>query len=90
MAQYLSLWRGLVRGGPTMAHIMADVCALWGDEESVVRGRSKAGHLTFPRGDFCRRAHAAGFSNAQIGRFLGNRDHSTVNHYRDRWEELAA
>ena len=72
---------------PLMADIAAEVCAKYGIEVYDLVGQSRQRQHVYPRQEFMWRAYQVRFANGDrryslkhIGRFLGNRDHSTVHH----------
>lgn len=63
-----------------MLQIANRVC--WETDVSLadLKGPCRERHLVRARWVFMRRAHSEGISTTRIGRFLGNRDHTTVLH----------
>jgi chromosomal replication initiation ATPase DnaA len=68
-----------------------DVCAEYGVKVQQITGPLKGGLIVCEARHFiCYFAHRRGFSFSQIGRFLGNRDPSTVMNSVQRATELLA
>ncbi len=63
-----------------MVDIAAEVAAKNMVTVAALRGPDRSRSVAWPRQDAMRRMVDAGFSTPQIGRFLGNRDHTTVMH----------
>ncbi len=70
---------------PTMRSICLDVCREYGVTLEQLRGPQRARRFARPRqAAMWRLATAGRWSLPQIGQYLGNRDHTTVLHGRDR------
>lgn len=89
---YLSMWRGVVdapAGRLTMAEIATDIARLYSLTLAQIRGEARDHHA-------CRaRNHAAWamdqqphLTRAQIGRYLGGRDRTTIDNAISRHEAL--
>lgn len=82
----LSLWRGVIRIEPsklTMAAIAVEVAERHGVSVDELRGPQLRRQVTRARQEAMALIYATGrFSNSQIGRFMGGRDHTTVLHGR--------
>jgi chromosomal replication initiation ATPase DnaA len=77
----LSLFRGLIKRKPTMQAILEEVAGKWGLEPRDLIGVSRQRSVAWPRQEVMYRIHETGcFSTTQIGRFLGDRDHTTILH----------
>ena len=79
--QALSMWHGPFRVRVTMREIIADIAGLYGFtvEELTGPGRTK-GVSNARQHAMYLMAQQQHLSLPQIGRFLGNRDHTTVLH----------
>jgi len=66
----------------TMSAIAASVAVRHEVTLAQLRGDDRRREYTWARQEAMAAMHAAGFSDAQIGRFLGGRDRSTVSHGR--------
>jgi hypothetical protein len=88
----LSLWRGLCVVQPaTMAQIASEVAMRHGVTLDAMRGPRRAKRLVWARHEaFWRIYRTERFSFPQIGRFFGDRDHSTVIYGVRRFEERLA
>lgn len=77
----------------SMAEIAADICKRHGQTLQALKGPRGKRPVSDARLEFMHLARLANFSTTQIGRFLGNRDHTTVVHgsrvHRQRWEIAA-
>lgn len=74
----LSLWRGRIPIKQTMAQILAGVCAEYGMDADVLKGRNRFQDVVIPRQEAMLRMVETGqWTLPQIGRFF-DRDHSTV------------
>lgn len=80
----LSLWRGLIRMRPrpqTMREVADEVCEQYGLSFSELIGPQRARYVSHPRQELMWRLYASGrFTLPQIGKFLGDRDHTTILH----------
>lgn len=63
-----------------MAEILAQVAAEYLCEFDVLRGADRCKGPSIARQEAMLRMHEAGHSYPEIGRFLGGRDHTTVQH----------
>lgn len=94
MTDGLSLWHGQITirpKGPTMAQITAEVAVRYGITVGQLKGPRGPQSVAVPRQEAMWTMHEVGrFSHAQIGRFLGGRDHSTVVHGVQAHERRAA
>lgn len=75
----LSLWKGPIKVRVTMADIAADVAEIYGVTVFDIRGPSRARREVIPRNHFvwlCRKQPHLSLN--VIGRYLGNRDHTTI------------
>ncbi len=63
-----------------MREICNDVCITHDVTLDELKGRSMVRAVAWPRQDAMRLLAAAGYSQQEIGRYLGRRDHTTVLH----------
>lgn len=63
-----------------MRKICNDVCVANELSLSELRGANRRRHVAWPRQDAMRFLAEAGYSTNEIGRYLGNRDHTTILH----------
>lgn len=71
----VATWRDVVR-----------VCAqAHGVEDALLIGKARQVHVVRVRNMLCALLHARGASLAQVGRWLGGRDHSTIVHAVAQW-----
>lgn len=88
MAQFLSLWKGLIDLKPTIAQVKADVAARYGmtpKDLDAVRARGRLGAV---RQEAMAEAYErCGKSNRQIAYAFGVTNHATVIEARRRHKE---
>lgn len=76
----LSRWQGPARAN-SMAAILAGVATKHGLTVAEMKGPGRARRVAWPRQEAMWLIYLTGrYSRPQIGRFLGNRDHTTVLH----------
>lgn len=63
-----------------MREICGDVCLAHDVTLEQLRGQDRARHVAWPRQDAMRLLAKAGYSEAEIGRYLGRRDRTTIIH----------
>jgi chromosomal replication initiator protein len=82
MSEVLSLWRGVVTippPKPRMAEIAAMVAERHGLSLDTLRGPQRCRRVAHARQEAMALIYAQGrFSTPQIGRYFGDRDHTTV------------
>lgn len=83
--KYLSLWRGVIEVN-TMRAIIEDVARRSELTVAELRGPGRARRYSWPRFEAMYLMREADHSLAQIGKFLGGRDHTTVLHGCRRYE----
>jgi chromosomal replication initiator protein len=78
----LSLWKGeiTVRHTKFMRDILAEVAERNDVTVADLKGPSRQRRCAWPRFEAMYLMHQAGHSLPEIGRFLGNRDHTTALH----------
>lgn len=68
-------------GARTMAEMVAEVAAEHGVTVAALRGPGRSRRLAWPRQEAMLRCREEiGYSYRRIGRFFGDRDHTTVMH----------
>lgn len=84
----LSLFRGLIEvpdRKPSMREIAERVAAQYELSLADLRGPTKPRKIAHARQEAMAKIYAqGGLSNAQVGRFFGGRDHTTVVHARQQ------
>lgn len=79
----LSLFRGLIDSAPSMKTIAERTAAEFGLEAAELKLLGKANYVIWPRQIAMTRMYDTGrFSNTQIARFFGLKNHTTVIHAR--------
>lgn len=75
----LSLWKGAIKSRISMPVIAAEVAAIHGVTIEDIRGPSRKQRDAIPRHHFVWMARQQPhLSLTMIGRYLGNRDHTTI------------
>lgn len=84
MNTVLSLWRGEIPSAPPrrlMRHIAEEVAAKYDLTVEYMTGPSRRREVCWPRQEAMAECYQTGhFSLPQIGRYFGDRDHTTVLH----------
>lgn len=87
----LSLWKGVMDGRPTMASIATEIALKHDLTLADLRGRNCSQRFVIPRHDAMAAIYATGrYSTTQIGRFFGDRDHTSAMHGIKKSEERNA
>lgn len=92
MRTVLSLWKGPLKANRRpMAEIVSEVARRYDVSVPDLKGENTKRWISRPRQEAYALMHREGYSLAQIGRFMGGKDHTTTRHgVRAHWARQAA